>query len=145
SVVRTAYGAFDTDPIPGQTIIPRNYGLGPAQFTVNLRVSKTINIGHRGPAASARAEGFQGGGDLGRGGRGRGGLGGGGRGAGSENGLYSITLSVDARNLFNHVNLAQPIGNLSSSRFGESIALRNSRGASQSANRMLYLQMRIAF
>jgi hypothetical protein len=36
SVVITKYGAFDTDPLPGQTIIPRNLGNGPGNFTVNM-------------------------------------------------------------------------------------------------------------
>jgi len=26
----------------GETIIPRNYGNGPGNFTINLRVSKTV-------------------------------------------------------------------------------------------------------
>ena len=47
SVVQTAYGDFDTDPTPGQTIIPRNFGRGPGQFTLNLRASKTFNFGGR--------------------------------------------------------------------------------------------------
>ncbi len=139
SVVQTAYGVFDTDPLPGQTIIPRNYGRGPGQFTMNLRASKTFNIGHRGPGSSVSAQPFQGRGGPGGRERDRGGRG------GAENTLYSFTFSVTARNLLNNVNLAQPIGNLSSSRFGESVAIRNGRGSSESANRMVYLQMRVSF
>jgi hypothetical protein len=141
SVVQTAYGTFDTDPLPGQTIIPRNLGRGPGQFTVNLRVSKRFNFGVRGPNATADAQPFQ------RGGRGFPG-GGGGRGgnrAGSGESLYSITFSLSARNLLNSVNLAQPIGNLSSSRFGESVAIRGGRGGSAAGNRMLQVQMRVSF
>ncbi|MDQ3806379.1 MAG: hypothetical protein M3416_21430, partial [Acidobacteriota bacterium] len=54
SVRVTPYGAFDLDPLPGQTIIPRNYGTGPAFFGVNLRASKTFGFGE---VAEARAGG----------------------------------------------------------------------------------------
>lgn len=47
SVVQTSFGAFDLAPLPGSTIIPRNFGHGPGYFSVNLRVSKTINFGPR--------------------------------------------------------------------------------------------------
>jgi hypothetical protein len=45
SVVRTAFGAFDLAPMPGQTIIPRNYGVGPGLISVNLRLAKTFKLG----------------------------------------------------------------------------------------------------
>jgi hypothetical protein len=45
SVVKTAFGAFDLAPLPGQTIIPRNYGVGPALVSLNLRVAKTFKLG----------------------------------------------------------------------------------------------------
>ncbi|HSL55437.1 MAG TPA: TonB-dependent receptor [Pyrinomonadaceae bacterium] len=47
SVVQTSFGAFDLAPLPGSTIIPRNFGHGPGYFSVNLRVSKVINFGPR--------------------------------------------------------------------------------------------------
>ena len=44
--VDTRWGNFYTGPpVPGETIIPRNYGIGPAQFSVNLRVSRTWGFG----------------------------------------------------------------------------------------------------
>jgi hypothetical protein len=45
SVVHTAFGAFDVAPMPGQTIIPRNYGVGPGLVSLNLRVAKTFKLG----------------------------------------------------------------------------------------------------
>ncbi len=45
SVVRTAFGAFDLAPMPGQTIIPRNYGVGPGLVSLNLRLAKTFILG----------------------------------------------------------------------------------------------------
>ena len=44
-VVVTPYGAFDTRPAPGETIIPRNYGNGPGLFFLNLRLSRTFGFG----------------------------------------------------------------------------------------------------
>jgi hypothetical protein len=44
TVVRTAYGAFDLAPLPGQTIIPRNYGVGPGLVSLNLRLAKTFKL-----------------------------------------------------------------------------------------------------
>lgn len=69
-----------------------------------------------------------GGGDHGgpRGGLGPGGLSGGGGGprgmfgGGSENTKYNIELSVNVHNVFNHINLGSPVGNLESPLFGES-------------------------
>jgi hypothetical protein len=44
SVVQTAFGAFDVAPLPGQTIIPRNYGVGPGLVSLNLRLAKTFKL-----------------------------------------------------------------------------------------------------
>jgi hypothetical protein len=40
NVVVTSFGTFNLNPAPGQPIIPRNYGTGPAFLTANLRVSR---------------------------------------------------------------------------------------------------------
>src|SRR5204863_1693448 len=44
SLVRTAFGIFELAPKPGQPLIPRNYGNGPAQFAMNLRLSRTFTL-----------------------------------------------------------------------------------------------------
>jgi hypothetical protein len=44
SVVRTKFGAFDTNPLPGQTIVPRNYLTGAPMWNLSLRVSKTLAL-----------------------------------------------------------------------------------------------------
>src|SRR5262249_34283702 len=44
-VVRTVYGLLDPSPVPGEVLVPRNYGRGPGQQNVNLRVVKTIGLG----------------------------------------------------------------------------------------------------
>ncbi len=45
SVRQTAFGAFDLAPLPGQTIVPRNFGVGPALVALNLRLAKTFKLG----------------------------------------------------------------------------------------------------
>jgi len=167
SVVFTRWGAFDTDPLPGQTIIPRNWGDGPGQFTVNLRLSRTFGFGGerrggsdeqiQGPPAGAPVggPGGPGGGPAGGGPGGHGGgPGGGPRGGpgglfaeGAGNYRYSLTFSVSARNLLNHVNLAAPVGTLSSPLFGISNALAGGMGpgGSASANRRIEFQVRFSF
>jgi hypothetical protein len=44
SVVVTKFGAFDTSPLPGQTIVPRNYLMGSPMWSLNMRVSKTFGL-----------------------------------------------------------------------------------------------------
>jgi len=45
SVVITKLGAFDTNPIPGQTLVPRNYLLGTGMWNLNMRVGRTFAFG----------------------------------------------------------------------------------------------------
>jgi hypothetical protein len=160
-VVWTSFGAFDTDPIAGQTIVPRNYGRGLGEFTLNLRLSKTFSFG--GTAEASQPMGFPPGGPGGpSGGRGGGppgggpggGLGPGGlSGSGPPPGLfggsgskrYNLEFSVMARNLLNTVNLAAPIGNLSSPLFGQSNALAGGMFSTATANRRIEFQMMFRF
>jgi len=150
SVIVTRWGAFDTDPIAGQKIIPHYYGDGFGQVTVNLRLSKTFGFGKE----VGRAGGFGGGG----GGRGYGrGLGGQGLSSGGGGGMfnagnttnrrYNLTFSISARNLFNNVNLATPVGDLNSSYFGQATNITGffGGGSGGAANRRIDLQVRFAF
>src|SRR6185503_13073024 len=60
----TRFGNFNLTPLPGETIIPRNYGQAPGSFVVNLRVSRTFafgNINRGNAAAPARPAGGPGG------------------------------------------------------------------------------------
>jgi hypothetical protein len=41
-VIATSYGLLDPDPTPGEKLVPRNYGRGPGEFAVNLRLSRTF-------------------------------------------------------------------------------------------------------
>jgi len=178
SVVVTKYGAFDLLPIPGEQIIPRNFAEGPGSFTANLRVSKTWGFGSEGrssaqnnrgnnndgnPQRDAQRNTMMGGGMAGRGpggpggpggggpgGGGRGGFGGGGFGGGGGNpgSRYSLTFSLNFNNIFNHVNLANPVGNLSSRFFGESTSIAGAFGGFGSVpayNRRIDAQIRFNF
>ncbi|MCU1233649.1 MAG: Cna protein B-type domain protein [Candidatus Solibacter sp.] len=113
SVIRTPFGAFDLAPLPGQPLIPRNYGNGPGQVSVNLRAAKIFKFGEGGKGKRDPME---------------------------------LTISGQARNLLNHPNLASPVGNLSSSVFGQSLALVGGGGGnSASGNRRIELQIKLAF
>jgi hypothetical protein len=55
----TPFGNFNTRPLPGEQIIPRNYGQAPGSLSVNIRVSRTFQFGviNRTAAAPAKAAG----------------------------------------------------------------------------------------
>jgi len=133
--------------------IPINFLSGPDHFTLNLRLSKTFGFGpERKGAAPTQGDGTGGPFGGGRGGGSRGGGGGGGFGRGGGGGFgaassrrYSLTFSVNARNLLNHVNLATPIGNLSSPLFGQSNALAGGPFSSPASNRKLEMQATFSF
>ncbi len=170
SAIVTRFGAFDTNPGPGQATIPRNYGQGPGYFSINLRLSKTFALGRRSDAAalaSATPQGTRGGpvmiggprggggehgGGGGRGGERGGGFGGGPFGGGASDSRYSLTFSIAAQNLLNHTNPANPIGNLTSPLFGQSTGISGGGfggggGGPNSAagNRRIDLQLRFNF
>jgi len=132
---------------PDTTIIPRNYGMGPATFITNLNLSKTFGFGGSKVAPVANSPNGQGtdaGNRGGRGGRGggggRGGAGGGGGGRGGAGGgpvmmggggggffgggetpkPYNLTFGINVQNVFNTVNLNSPVGQLTSPFFGQS-------------------------
>lgn len=169
-VVQTPWGGFQLNPGPNDTIIPRNYGRGPGQFTLNMRVGKTWSFGSRGESGPAEMrppggrEGRGPGGPGGMGGPGGGGpppmMGGGGRGGpggggpggffgGNSGKRYNLTLSLQARNLLNNVNLSTPNGNLSSPLFGQSTQLAGGfgpgGGGGAAANRRVELMLRFSF
>ena len=43
--ILTSYGWLNPNPTPGELMVPRNYGRGPGQDTVNLRVARTFRFG----------------------------------------------------------------------------------------------------
>lgn len=134
SVILTPLGAFDLTPLPGEKIIPRNYGNGPRFFALSVRASKTLRfgvVGREGSAKAAPAQTSPGNSAPRK----------------STETKYALTLSMQAWNLFNRANLNVPIGNASSPFFGRpnSIAGTFGTGDPQSGNRVLELQMRLSF
>jgi len=55
----TGFGNFNLKPLPGETIIPRNYGNSPGSVSVNLRVGRTFQFGevHHNNAAAVKPQG----------------------------------------------------------------------------------------
>ena len=157
-VVQTSYGAFDLDPSATQARIPYNYGTGPGQFSMNMRISKSFGIGPKVEGAAAGSGlGGQGGPPPG-GGPGGGGPPGGGLGPGGLSGSggpprfdqaaarrYSLTFAAMGRNLFNNVNLAAPVSVLQSPLFGKSNALAGGFFSSPASNRSIDLQLSFNF
>jgi hypothetical protein len=93
SVVMTRFGAFDTDPMPGQTLVPRNYLTASGMWNLNGRLGRTFGFGK---ASAAQ---------------------------GSAEHRYTLNVNVDVNNVFNHVNQGAYVGNLSSPLFGQSTNL----------------------
>jgi hypothetical protein len=139
-------------PPSAYTPIPINYLTGPNHFTLNLRLAKSFGfgpeVGGKSGAQSDRGPGGGGGGPRGGGGggfgRGPGGRGFGGGGPTTTR-RYSLTFSVNARNILNKVNAATPVGTLTSSSFGQSIALAGGPFSSAAANRKIELQAMFSF
>ncbi len=146
----------DRPALGSQATIPINTGTGSTLFTMNLRLSKTFGFGREitggsgmsfpgGPGGGGGRGGPPGGGLGGRGLSGGGGPGGAFSMGGATNRRYNLTFSVSARNVFNRVNLAPPIGNLSSPLFGESNALAGGPYSFGSATRRIDLQVQFSF
>jgi len=161
NVLKTSYGTFDLNPAWDQARIPYNVGTGPSQFSMNLRASKSFGIG---PRVTGGTGGFSGGfpGGPGGGGPPPGGPGGGPGGGLGPGGLsgraggppgmdqqaprrYSLNFSANARNVFNNVNLASPVGVLTSPLFGKSNALAGGFFSSAASNRSIDLQVSFSF
>ncbi len=144
----TPYGNFNINPGPSDTLIPPNTATGPGALAFNLRVSYTLGFG-------SLTKGEHGAGGLGdlhhhdhHGGLGHRGLSSGGMNIGhaGTDRRYALTFSISALNLFNNVNLWQPVGNLNSPLFGRSLALTgNPYTSGHGANRRIDLGLSLEF
>ena len=125
-LVKTEYGLLDPNPIPGEAILSRNYGRGPGQMMVNLRVAKAFGFGKESRPAKS-----------------------GGIFAAPGERRYSLICSLSARNLLNHTNPGPIIGNITSPLFGRANQMQgtvNGEGFSENANnRRLEAQLRFTF
>jgi hypothetical protein len=151
-VVPTKYGLLDPNPTPGEQLLPRNFGRGPGQIMLNMRVGRTFAFGGM-RESSAQLDSARGG----TGGTVQGArntpqspfsMGGGPGGGGSSNRRYSLTVSMQIRNVTNHNNPGPIVGNITSPLFGQANQPAASGGGifSESANnRRLELQTRFTF
>ena len=136
-VVQTKWGAFDTQPIAGEKIIPVNYGKGPSLVVFNLRLIRRFNFGPKlpeppAPPAPPPAAGKDAKApapkpptkpakkEIER--------------------KYMLGLAISSENILNHPNLAQPVGVLGSPLFGTSTALQTAWGGNGSANRTINIE-----
>lgn len=130
SVVRTAFGNFDIAPLPGQALIPRNYGDSPALVYLNLQLNKAFHLGPRprapaSAAASANARPAVA--------------------AASPDRPWELKFGVEVQNVLNHNNPGLPIGVLSSPSFGHSLSLANDYNPLTASNRTLLLHSAFTF
>ncbi len=132
------FDCFQLDPPPGAPVIERNYGRGPANVNVALRVARTWQFGREGSSGMAD------GGSAGH--------------AGLPAGLfatgatrrYQLTLSASTLNALNRANFAPPDGDLSSGYFGQyrslgGLIVTAHGGVPNSYNRKVDLQLQFTF
>jgi hypothetical protein len=149
NVYCTSLGTFDV--LGRGKLLPINYGTGPAHFVLNLRLTKTFGFGSKAKSSSGQAQGGGPGGGGGRrgGGVGRGGpLFGGGPTMASTNSdrRYNLTLGVNARNVFNNVNVANPNAVVGSRLFDVPNSLQGGPfSPGTAANRKIELQATFSF
>jgi hypothetical protein len=145
-LVATSYGLLDPNPTAGEVLLSRNYGRGPGQISVNLRLAKVIGFGREkasgggesrpaaGPATAVQAAG----GGIGRI-----------IGTPSTAHRYNLSLGLSIRNLLNHTNAGPIIGNITSPLFGFANQVAggaNGEGFYETANnRRLESQIRFTF
>ncbi len=133
--VSTQYGCFNVTPAPSDRPIPSNFGKGPNNVTVNLRLSKAFGFGKetKPPAASDHGSGrllakiFA---------------------PSSSERQYNLTFAMTARNLLNTWNPGSPIGDLTSGIFGKTTGLAGgafSSSSATSANRRIDFQVLFSF
>jgi hypothetical protein len=146
-LIQTQYGLLDPNPSPDEAILGRNYGRGPGQVRVNLRVAKAIGFGaDTGAPAEKRQAANAGGATAAQAsGRGLGGI----IGNPKSSRRYNIIISMNVQNLLNHNNPGPIIGDITSPLFGFANRIAggpNGEGLFETANnRRLEAQVRFTF
>lgn len=132
SVVVTPWGTFDTNPIPGQTTIPYDFGTGPAYLSLNSQLLKQFTFGPPVPSP------------------------GGAKAAAPASGpkpyverRYNLYFAIEAVNAINLVNPGTPVGTLGTPLFGKSTGLATFENgivsSAPNANRVIDLYMFFRF
>ncbi|MBZ5723922.1 MAG: carboxypeptidase-like regulatory domain-containing protein [Acidobacteriia bacterium] len=146
-LIPTAYGLLDPNPAPGERLLSRNFGRGPGQYNVNLRIAKVIGFGkERGTSGGdARPGGGAGNPMQAATGRGLGGL----IGAPTTAHRANLSIGLSIRNVLNHTNPGPIIGNITSPYFGLANQIaggQNGEGFYETANnRRLESQIKFTF
>ena len=146
-LIETKYGLLDPSPMAGERIVPRNYGRGPAQINLNLRIAKTIGLGReRGGAAAGDARPAGPANTMqAASGRGLGGL----IGTPSTAHRFNLSIGLSIRNLLNHTNPGPIDGNITSPLFGFANQIaggQNGEGFYETANnRRLESQIKLTW
>jgi hypothetical protein len=142
-VIITPLGAFDPNPVPGQQIIPRNFGEGENFLSVSMGLSRTIRFGPAiAPAATATPPSTVPATTA----------------AGQKPAAkpairrpYQLQLSLNVSNLLNRANKGNPIGNMSSPSFLKSVGGSNTfffgpgGAGGPGGNRQITLRVRLSF
>ena len=138
-VVVTPLGAFDPNPLPGQQIIPRNYGRGPGYLSTNVSVQKVFKFGKaiepKAPPAPPKTTDAS---------------------APTQpqpkppvQRPYTLTLALYATNVFNRTNKGAPVGNMASPYFLQSPGGANNftfgPSGGSGGNRLINLGLRFSF
>jgi hypothetical protein len=142
-VIVTPLGAFDPNPALGQRIIPRNFGQGPAFYSVNVGLAKVIKFGRPIPAKAPPPAAANGNVVTA---------------TGSQKPPakpqiqrpYSLSFSLQAGNVLNHTNRGNPVGNMASPYFLKSNGSPQTfffgpDGGGNGGNRQITLRVRLGF
>jgi hypothetical protein len=102
-VIITRFGNFDPNPLPGQPLVPRNFGRGNGIFTMSMRVSKSFKFG--------TIAGKQQAGNNSK--------------ASTSDKRFGLTVYGLGQNVLNHTNLGSAVGVLTSPNFGRATTITN--------------------
>ncbi len=141
-VIVTPLGAFDPNPVPGQMIIPRNFGNGPHFASINIGLEKVFQFGRAIPPKAAPAS--PGGNVVSA--------------IGEQKPPpkqpiqrpYSLRFSVYISNILNHTNKGNPVGNMASPFFLQSTGTNTNfifgpGGGGNGGNRLMTVRLRLGF
>ncbi len=144
-LIQTAYGLLDPNPSTGERLLSRNYGRGPGQYNVNLRIAKAVGFGKERGGGESRPSGGASNPMQAATGRGLGGI----IGNPTTAHRFNLSIGLSIRNLLNHTNPGPIIGNITSPYFGLSNQIaggQNGEGFYETANnRRLESQIKLTF
>jgi len=127
-VYATKFGTFDANPQAGEQTIPYNYGVGPRMVSAQVGLTRGFKFGPRPalpppPAGAVAPKGP----------------------VNKPDPKYDLEFTVEAENVFNHVNGGPPVGVLGAPEFGKSISLGSNFGSSTGANRVVTVETAFRF